>query len=886
MQQYLRLKAQHPDVLLFYRMGDFYELFFEDARKASRLLDITLTARGHSGGSPIPMAGVPVVTLETYLARLVRKGESVAICEQIGDPAKSKGPVERAVVRVVTPGTVTDDALLEAHRDTLVVALWMPAGSRGNARKGGTALAGLACVDLAGGRFTVSEPDSPEALAAELARLQPVELLVSEGDAALTGLHEGVADALEGWSGRRVLRAPWHFDREVAERLLTGQFGTRDLAGFGVAGMDLAITAAGALLQYLQETQKTALPHLTGLAVESRDEAVQLDPATRRNLELLESTSGREGGSLAAVLDATATPMGARELRRWLSRPLRATAPLEERLDGIDELLQTGTAEPLLEALRGIGDVERILTRIALGTARPRDLAGLRSALEAVPAVAALLSPCDSALLAQAGAALSGGGSGRQLSELQELLFRAVIDNPPVVLRDGGVIAPGYDADLDELRAISSNTDQYLLEMEERERERTGLSSLRIAYNRVSGFYIELNRSQAEQVPADYVRRQTVKNAERFITPELKSFEDKVLGARERSLARERLLFEELLGTLRAALPVMQTAARDLATIDVLGALAMQAARHGYSRPKFTPESVLHISAGRHPVVERFIDVPYVPNDLQLDATRRMLVITGPNMGGKSTYMRQAALTVIMARIGSFVPAAAATLGPVDRIFTRIGAGDDVAGGRSTFMVEMTETANILHNATAESLVLMDEVGRGTSTYDGLALAHACALHLAKRARSFTLFATHYFELTRLPQEAEGVLNVHLDATEHGEKLVFLHAVREGPASRSYGLQVALLAGVPREVVGMARRHLDRLERQAEAQARAAAGPQAQLDFDVAPLRVEVEASAVLPAGPDYTPLVDELATADPDRLTPREALDLVYRLRSLLPPA
>ena len=885
MQQYLRLKAQHPSVLLFYRMGDFYELFFEDARKAARLLDITLTARGTSGGSPIPMAGVPVVTLETYLGRLVRKGESVAICEQIGDPAKSKGPVERAVVRVVTPGTVTDDALLEAHRDTLVVALWMPGNARSAGRKPGAPLAGLACVDLAGGRFTVSEPDSIEALAAELARLQPVELLVSEGDATLTGAHEGVADALEGWSGRRVPRAPWHFDREVAERLLTTQFSTRDLAGFGVTGMEFAITAAGALLQYLQETQKTALPHLTGLTVENRDEAVQLDPATRRNLELLESTNGREGGSLAAVLDATATPMGARELRRWLSRPLRATAPLEERLDGIAELLAAGIVDSLLEALRGIGDVERILTRIALGTARPRDLAGLRSALESIPAVANLLANCTTPLLERAALTLCAGGAGRRLAELSELLFQAVVDNPPVVLREGGVIAPGYDPDLDELRAISSNTDQYLLDMETRERERTGLSSLRIAYNRVSGFYIELNRSQAEQVPADYVRRQTVKNAERFLTPELKSFEDKVLGARERALARERLLYEALLGSLREALPTLQGAARELATTDVLAGLALQAGLHNYARPRFTDEPVLQISAGRHPVVERFIDVPYVPNDLQLDANRRMLVITGPNMGGKSTYMRQAALTVIMARIGSFVPAAATLLGPVDRIFTRIGAGDDVAGGRSTFMVEMTETANILHNATAESLVLMDEVGRGTSTYDGLALAHACALHLAKRTRSFTLFATHYFELTRLPQEAEGVLNVHLDATEHGEKLVFLHAVREGPASRSYGLQVALLAGVPREVVGMARRHLDRLERQAEAQARLAAGPQAQLDFNAAPVAVELEPPIGLPAGPDYTPLVDELTTADPDRLSPREALDLVYRLRALLPP-
>ncbi|MFM7065234.1 MAG: DNA mismatch repair protein MutS, partial [Gammaproteobacteria bacterium] len=515
MQQYLRLKAQHPDVLLFYRMGDFYELFYEDARKAARLLDITLTARGHSGGAPIPMAGVPVVTLETYLSRLVRKGESVAICEQVGDPAKSKGPVERAVVRVVTPGTVTDDALLESHRDTLVAALWMAPGRRPQG-----ALAGLAAVDLAGGRFTVCEVDSTEGLLAELARLQPAELLVADGDAALAGSQEGVADRLEGWSGRRVVRAPWHFDREVAERLLTAQFATHDLAGFGVAGLELAITAAGALLQYLQETQKTALPHLTAIAVESRDEAVQLDPATLRNLELLESSSGREGGSLAEVLDATATAMGARELRRWLSRPLRTTALLEQRLDAVEELLEQGLAAALLETLRGVGDVERILTRVALGSARPRDLTGLRSALAALPAVIAALASSRTTLLARAAVTLGPGGEGSHLPELAALLARAVVDNPPVMLRDGGVIAPGFDAELDELRTISTHTEQYLLDMEQRERERTGLSSLRIAYNRVSGFYIELNRSQAEQVPADYIRRQTVKNAERFLTPE------------------------------------------------------------------------------------------------------------------------------------------------------------------------------------------------------------------------------------------------------------------------------------------------------------------------------------------------------------------------------
>jgi DNA mismatch repair protein MutS len=846
-RQFLRIKAEYPDVLLFYRMGDFYELFFEDARRGAALLDIALTARGQSGGQPIPMAGVPVTTLDTYLARLVRKGESVAICEQIGDPAKSKGPVERRVVRVVTPGTVTDDALLEQRRDTLVVALCSDRERHG-----------LAWLDLSGGRFTVTEIEGRLALGAELERLQPAELLLSE---------DADAAALGATSARTRTRPPWHFERDTAERLLTAQFGTRDLQGFGCADKPLAIRAAGCLLQYVRDTQKTALPHLSGLATEERDEAVLMDAATRRNLELDTSLSDRPEATLAGVLDRTATPMGARELRRWLQRPLRAREPLERRYHAIGTLIDAGGNSSLRDSLSGIGDLERVLSRVALKSARPRDLAHLRTALGVVPSLVAALLPLDSPALQAAATALGAH------TDLHALLLRAVVESPPHFLRDGGVIAQGHDAELDELRRISSNTDEFLQELETRERERTGLSSLRLAYNRVSGFYIELNRSQAEQVPADYVRRQTVKNAERFITAELKQFEDKVLGARERSLAREKQLYDELLERLIRDLAPLQRCARAIAEIDVLANLAERAVSLRLSRPELTDEPRLSITAGRHPVVEQHIDQPFVPNDLELDDRCRMLVITGPNMGGKSTFMRQTALLVVLARMGSYVPAERAVLGPVDRIFTRIGAADDLAGGRSTFMVEMTETANILNNATRDSLVLMDEIGRGTSTFDGLSLAWAAASHIARRVQAFTLFATHYFELTSLATDLPAVANVHLDATEHADRLIFLHAVKPGPASKSYGLQVAQLAGVPREVIGAARRYLDRLERRAAATVAPAA--QAELPLFEAP---------ATPQG-DYAAAIDELAGIDPDALSPREALEALYRLKTKLPP-
>jgi DNA mismatch repair protein MutS len=784
MQQYLRIKAENPDVLLFYRMGDFYELFYDDARRGAKLLDIVLTQRGESGGAPIPMAGVPVDKLDAYLARLVKQGEPVAICEQTGVVGKSKGPVTREVVRIVTPGTVTDDALLDARRENLLAALAAD-GPR----------FGLAWLDLGAGRFSVLEGEGHEALAAELERLRPVELLVPEG-AQITA------------TARVVERAPWHFLADSARRALSAQFGTQDLAGFGCADMTLAIGAAGALLQYAKDTQKGALPHLTALARESRDDALVMDAATRRNLELDVSLAGREEATLVGVIDRTATAMGARELRRWIRRPLRDRATLTARYAAIATLIGADRYGVLQEILRGVGDVERVLARVALRSARPRDLAALREALGSLPRLQEALAGLDAPLLAAAAADLA------PQPELRALLQRALVEAPAALLRDGGVIAAGYDAALDELRAIATGADTLLLELEDRERRRTGITQLKVGYNRVQGYYLELPRSQSERAPIEWQRRQTVRNAERYITPELKQFEDRVLGSRDRALARERELFDGLLDRLTGALAPLRQMAAAIALADVLASLAERAVSLRYVQPELCDEPGLRITGGRHPVVERVLDEPFVPNDLELTDARRMLVITGPNMGGKSTYMRQAALILVLASIGSFVPATRAAIGPFDRIFTRIGASDDLAGGRSTFMVEMTEAAVILNAATDRSLVLMDEIGRGTSTYDGLSLAFACASHIARRLRAFTLFATHYFELTELADGIPEVANVHLDATEHADGIVFLHAVKPGPASRSYGLQVARKAGVPREVIESARGYLGRLEKQ------------------------------------------------------------------------
>ena len=854
MQQYLRIKAQHPDVLLFYRMGDFYEMFYDDARRAAQLLDIALTQRGASAGAPIPMAGVPVVTLDGYLAKLVRKGESVAICEQRGEPGKTKGPMEREVVRIVTPGTVTDDALLEERRDNLLASV-CGAGGR----------FGLAWLDLSSGRFSVMELAGTAALEAELERLRPAEVLAPDGAQPL--LADGSALKERPWR----LRAPWHFDAESAARALTEQFHTRDLAGFGCADKPLAIAAAGALLAYVRETQKSALPHLLTLTTEERDSALIMDPATRRNLELDESLAGKPELTLAGVFDRTATAMGGRMLRRWLHRPLRDRSILRGRYQAVATLLDGVHYASLAEPLKAIGDLERILARIALRSARPRDLAQLRAALGVLPELHRLLEPAASAspLLRQLTDDLV-----RQRDHHRDdhaLLRKAIVDSPPHYLRDGGVIAAGYDAELDELRLLGSNTEQFLLDLEKRERERTGLSSLKLGFNRVQGFYIEVNRSQAEAVPPDFLRRQTVKSAERFITPELKSFEDKVLGARDKALAREKALYEALLDHLTSRLPALQASTAAIAQIDVLHCFAERAAVLDCSQPELSEEPVLWIEGGRHPVVERASREPFVPNDLRFDDARRMLIITGPNMGGKSTYMRQTALIVILAHIGCYVPARRAVLGPMDRIFTRIGASDDLAGGRSTFMLEMTETANILNNATAKSLVLMDEVGRGTSTFDGLSLAWACAAYIARKIRAFTLFATHYFELTSLAGEAPGVHNVHVEAVEHGETLVFLHSVKEGPANQSYGLQVAALAGIPKSVTAQARRYLTELERERDA-LRASTSPQAEL---------ALFAPAAAP-GPPVSAALEALRALDPNALSPRDALDLLFRLQQL----
>jgi DNA mismatch repair protein MutS len=851
MQQYLALKAQHPERLLFYRMGDFYELFYDDAKKAAQLLDITLTHRGESAGARIPMAGLPYHAAENYLARLIKLGESVAIAEQFGDP-KGKGPMQRKVVRIVTPGTVTDEALLEERRDVYLVALhWLDEAY------------GLACLDLAGGRFHVQEIQTVERLLGELERLNPAEILVSEDQPLPAALA-----ARKGLSKR----PPWHFEPESARQLLLRQFAVKDLAGFGCEDLRRAIAAAGCLIQYVRDTQQSALAHLQGIRVESGEDTILLDAASRRNLELDFHPSGRHDLTLFGVLDRSATAMGSRLLRRWLHRPLRDRLALHARFDALESLLQGQLYEAVREVLHGMGDLERIAARIALRSARPRDLAVLRDSLGLMPVLQSTVGwapPGDSGEASPGGQGLLAQLSQRlELApEIGELLRRAIIENPPMLIRDGGVIAPGYNAELDDLRNLSQNADQYLIDLEQRERERSGIANLKVTYNRVQGYAIEISRAQADKVPVDYVRRQTLKNAERYITPELKAFEDKVLSARERSLACEKALYEELLDLLAGHLPALQGAAAAVAELDALANLAERADELNWTRPQLAEQGGIAIRAGRHPVVEQVSSTPFVPNDLELSPEQRLLVITGPNMGGKSTYMRQAALIVLLAHMGSFVPAQSAEMGPIDRIFTRIGASDDLASGRSTFMVEMTETANILHNATENSLVIMDEIGRGTSTFDGLSLAWACAEHLARATQGYTLFATHYFELTALPDDYPSVRNVHLDAVEHNEGIVFLHAVKDGPASQSYGLQVAALAGVPRSVIARAREKLAGLENQA-----AQHHPTTTATAKTAPQQLDLFAGAPHPA-------LLRLQQTVPDQLSPRQALNLLYEL-------
>jgi DNA mismatch repair protein MutS len=831
MQQYLRIKAEHPDILLFYRMGDFYELFYADAERASRLLDLTLTARGQSAGAPVKMAGVPVHAVEQYLAKLVRLGESVAICEQVGDVATAKGPVERQVTRIVTPGTLTDAELLEDKADNILLALAADKAS-----------VGLAWLALASGELRVAEV-APQALANELRRIGPAEILAADGL------------ALDGYF---VTRLPaWHFEPDAGKRKLLEQLGAASLDGYGVGDLALAIGACGALLEYAKKTQGQALAHVNAVTAERAADYLRLDAATRRNLELTETLRGEPAPTLFSCLDRCASGMGSRLLRHWLHHPLRDHAALAARHEAVEALLQG--AQGVHQHLRRCADVERITARIALKSARPRELAGLRDTLVLLPELRQAV-PGASALLASLREDL------RTPESCLELLRRAIAPEPAAQVRDGGVIAEGYSAELDELRGLQSSAGQFLVELEARERARTGIPNLRVAYNQVHGYYIEVTNSHAEKIPADYRRRQTLKNAERYITPELKSFEDKALSARDRALALEKTLYDELLAQLGAHLADLQRIARAAAQLDVLAAFAAVAAERSYCRPEFVDGVQVEIEAGRHPVVEGQVE-RFIANDARLSPARQLLLITGPNMGGKSTYMRQVALIALMAHTGAFVPAKAARLGPIDQIFTRIGAADDLAGGRSTFMVEMTESANILHNATGQSLVLMDEVGRGTSTFDGLALAWAIARALLERNKALTLFATHYFEMTRIALEYKEAANVHLDAVEHQDSIVFLHAVEEGPASQSYGLQVAQLAGVPKAVIQRARRILQQLE-----EASRAGGAQADLFARPAPAEPE----------PAADPLRDALAQVNPDELSPREALELLYRLKRL----
>ena len=854
MTQYFGIKQHHPEELLFYRMGDFYELFYEDAKKAARLLDITLTSRGNSGGQPIPMAGIPFHAAEGYLARLVKLGESVVICEQVGDPATSKGPVERQVVRILTPGTVSDEALLDERRDNLLAALV------GNERR-----FGLATLDINSGRFTAMELSGWETLLGELERLAPAELLIPDDWESNTPIERRR-------SVRR--RAPWEFDQDSAHKALTQQLGTKDLVGFGCADLTLGLGAAGALLGYAKETQRTALPHLRSITQERFEDSVVIDSASRRNLEIDCNLSGGRDNTLLDVLDHSATAMGSRLLARWLNRPLRHMHTLQARQDSIAGLIEDYHYETIQPVLKGIGDIERILARVALRSARPRDLARLRDALATLPELQATLEPIATAHLRHLAEQVA------TYPELTELLQRAIIDNPPAVIRDGGVIKEGYDSELDELQDISENAGQYLIDLETRERERTGLSTLKVGYNRVHGYYIEISRAQSGQAPVDYIRRQTLKNAERFITPELKEFEDKALSAKSRALAREKGLYDDLLEQLADQLPQLQDSAQALAELDVLTNFAERATSLRLTAPEFRDEPGLDIDGGRHPVVEQLLDDPFVPNNLLMVEQRRMLVITGPNMGGKSTYMRQTALITLLAYCGSFVPADRAVLGPVDRIFTRMGSSDDIAGGRSTFMVEMTETANILHNATAHSLVLMDEVGRGTSTFDGLSLAWATAEHLARDIGCYTLFATHYFELTQLADQLDHAVNVHLTATEHEDSIVFLHTVHDGPASQSYGLQVARLAGVPHGVIQNARQQLQRLEAESTGPVDLTSPPgTAQSPTPTASGALQGDMFASL----EPSAVERALDALDPDELTPRQALEQLYELRRML---
>ncbi|MFQ1017096.1 DNA mismatch repair protein MutS [Gilliamella sp. BG7] len=839
MQQYLKLKAENPDILLFYRMGDFYEMFYDDAKRASQVLDISLTKRGSSNGEPIPMAGVPYHAVESYLAKLIALGESVAICEQVGDPATSKGPVERKIVRIVTPGTVSDELLLEDRKDNLLASIWQYRNYYG-----------YATLDISSGRFYIFECDNFEEMQAELQRTSPVELLYPEEFQSMP--------LIENNSGLR-RRPQWDFDLETAKQQLNLQFGTNDLIGFGVEECNYALCAAGCLLQYVKDTQRTALPHIRSIIKQSAYDFVVLDAATRRNLEITENLSGGTQNTVAEILDKTQTPMGSRMLKRWLHSPIRNLTILQNRQQAIGELQNYIDEVNLL--LKQIGDLERILARLALHTARPRDFARLRDAYNLLPQLQTLLSGLTSPALINLRKKIN------QFDRIAEILNQAIVETPPVIIRDGGVIATGYNAELDELRSLADGATNYLEQLEIRERETLGIDTLKVGFNAVHGYYIQISRGQSHLAPIHYTRRQTLKNVERYIIPELKEYEDKVLTSKGRALALEKQLYEQLFDLLMPDLTTMQISAEAIAKLDVLTNLAERALTLNYQKPTLSTDSGIEIKDGRHVVIEQVLQTPFIANSLSLLPSRRMLIITGPNMGGKSTYMRQTALIVLLSYIGSFVPASKAVIGPVDRIFTRIGASDDLASGRSTFMVEMTETANIMHNATQQSLVLMDEIGRGTSTYDGLSLAWACAENLANEIKSMTLFATHYFELTQLPEHMQGVYNIHFDAIEHDNTVAFIHEVSEGAASKSFGIAVAGLAGVPKTVLKRAKQKLKELEIISKQTANSGVA-QSQLSFINEPEPSEVE---------------EALKQIDPDALTPKQALEILYQLKKLV---
>ena len=838
MRQYLQIKSQYPDLLVFYRMGDFYELFFSDAERAAKLINITLTQRGQSAGKPIPMAGIPYHAADNYLAKLVKLGESVVICEQIGDPATSKGPVERAVTRIITPGTISDDHLLDEKRDPNLAVIHHDHNTYA-----------IATLNILSGDFILHEYNSSELFLSALARINPVELLMSE---------TSTCDSTFSLTPK--MRPPWEFELKSAITQLCEQFETKDLAGFGVTPYQTALQAAGCLLHYVKYTQRQALPHIKSIKAEQASEFIQLDAATRRNLELTQNLQGTDTNTLISVLDHTNTSMGSRLLRQWLHQPLRDHDAIRYRQDAVKEIIANDIMADLKQCLQPIADVERILGRVALRSARPRDLIGLRDSLRQIPALKALLTKQCTTLLTDINTACG------DFDSITDLLTRAVTDNPPVVIRDGGVIADGYDSELDELRLLSRDDSQFLIDMETRERERTGINTLKVGYTRVHGYYIEISRAQSDNAPIDYIRRQTLKNAERFITPELKTHEDKVLSSHSRALAREKQLYDELLELLNADLTRLQHCAKALATLDVINNFAQQALALNYNCPTLMTETGINIVDGRHPVIERVLNSPFISNDTTLSKKSRLQIITGPNMGGKSTYMRQTALITLLAHTGSFVPAKEAIIGPIDKIFTRIGAADDLSSGRSTFMVEMTETANILHNATKNSLVLLDEIGRGTSTFDGLSLAWAIAAHMADHIGAFTLFATHYFELTLLPEQFKQCINMHLNATEYGDRIVFLHKVNAGAANQSYGIQVAKLAGIPNTILHAAREKLHELEAQSHHHTTAQANPtQTQLCFDK-----------------EESPVLTQLKTINPDSLSAKEALDILYQLTDL----